>query len=331
MGLGRIGFWYRLAVAIAKPPLLALTRTDWQGLEHVPAEGGVILAANHISAVDPFVLGDFVLFGVRRPPRYMAKSTLFEGTGLVARIMRGAKQIPVHRGSADASMALRDAVTALQSGEVVVIYPEGTVSRDPGKWPMRARTGVARLALLSGAPVVPVAQWGAQAIHDTYRTKGIHLLPRHTVQVQAGPAVDLSAYRGAELTAQVLQEATEDVTGESYGPLKALCEAEVQRAFGHRALINRPGLLVGPFDPTERFTYWPMRIARGGDVLAPGNLDTKVQVIDARDAARWILDFAERRVVGHSNRHRGGAAKSGSRRIARERVACALVQSARRQ
>ena len=213
MGLGRIGFWYRLAAVIAKPPLLALTRPDWRGLDNVPTEGGVILAANHISAVDPFVLGDFALFGVRRPPRYMAKSTLFEGGGFVARVMRGARQIPVHRGSADASLALRDAVVALQSGELVVIYPEGTVSRDPGKWPMRARTGVARLALLSGVPVIPVAQWGAQAIHDTYRTPGLHLLPRHPVVVQAGPAVDLSAYRDRDLTAEVLQDATEAVMG----------------------------------------------------------------------------------------------------------------------
>ena len=99
----------------------------------------------------------------------------------------------------------------------------------------------------------------------------------------------------------VLSEPTEEVTGDSYGPLKALCEGEVLRVFGDRALINRPGLLVGPFDPTERFTYWPMRIARGGDVLAPGNPEANVQVIDTRDAGRWILDCAERRVSGVFN------------------------------
>ena len=106
---------------------------------------------------------------------------------------------------------------------------------------------------------------------------------------------------GEDAALDVLKEPTEEVTGESYGPLKALCEAEVQRVFGNRALINRPGLLVGPFDPTERFTYWPMRIARGGDVLAPGNPGANVQVIDTRDAARWILDCAERRVGGVFN------------------------------
>ena len=106
---------------------------------------------------------------------------------------------------------------------------------------------------------------------------------------------------GEDAALDVLKEPTEEVTGDSYGPLKALCEAEVQRVFGERALINRPGLLVGPFDPTERFTYWPMRIARGGDVLAPGNPGANVQVIDTRDAARWILDCAERRVGGVFN------------------------------
>lgn len=208
MRLGRIGFWYRLAVVILKPPLLLLTRRDWRRLDRVPATGGVIVAANHISHVDPLVLADFVLYGARRPPRYMAKSTLFVGNGLVPRVMRGAKQIPVHRKTADASLALKDAVAALQNGECVVIYPEGTVSRDPGKWPMRARTGVARLALLSGAPVIPVAQWGAQEVLDSYRTKGLHLLPRHTMVLQAGEPVDLSPWQGKELTGEVLREAT---------------------------------------------------------------------------------------------------------------------------
>ncbi len=206
--LGRIGFWYRLAVLILKPPLLLFTRPQWRHLERVPAEGGMILAANHISLVDPIVLADFVIFGAGRLPRYMAKSSLFKGNGLVPRVMRGTKQIPVHRRTADASLALRDAVAALQAGECVAIYPEGTVSRDPQKWPMQARTGVARLALLSGAPVIPVAQWGAQEVHDSYRSKGLHLLPRHVMTLSAGEPIDLSPWDGKGLTSEVLQEAT---------------------------------------------------------------------------------------------------------------------------
>lgn len=204
--------WMRFAIVLIKPVLLLLTRRTWRGEENVPPEGqGVILAANHISHADPLVLCDWVLFGARRVPRFMAKDTLFKGGGIVARTMRGAGQIPVYRQTADASSALRDAVDALQRGECVVIYPEGTVSRDPEKWPMAARTGVARLALLSGAPVVPVAQWGAQDILDSYRDGGFRPLPPKRVHVVAGPPVDLSAYRDRELSADVLRAATADV------------------------------------------------------------------------------------------------------------------------
>ena len=209
--LRRLGFWYALAACILKPLTWATMKKDWRGQDHVPAEGGVILAANHISHVDPIALADYIVFGTGRIARFLAKSTLFKGNNPVGWVMRGAGQIPVHRHTADASLALRDAVEALKRGECVAIYPEGTVTRDPGKWPMAARTGVARLALLSGAPVVPVAQWGAQQIHDSYRSKGVHLLPRHTVTVQAGPAVDLEPFRGKELSSEVLHEATDRI------------------------------------------------------------------------------------------------------------------------
>lgn len=211
MRLGRIGFWYRLAIVLLKPPLLLLTKRRWRGFENVPKQGGVILAANHISHVDPICLGDAIAFATHRMPKYLAKASLFKGNGLVGRTMRGSGQIPVHRRTTDAAAALKDAVDALRRGELIAIYPEGTVTRDPEKWPMVARTGVARLALLSGAPVVPVAQWGAQEILDSYRTPGLHLLPRHTIEVVAGPPVDLSAWQDKEPTAEVLHEATEAI------------------------------------------------------------------------------------------------------------------------
>jgi 1-acyl-sn-glycerol-3-phosphate acyltransferase len=206
-----MGPYMRFAVCLIKPLLLLFTRRDWRGQQHVPAVGGVIVAANHISHADPLTLCDYLLYGVRRIPRFMAKDSLFKGRGLVATVMRGAKQIPVYRRTADASLALRDAVAALDRGECVVIYPEGTVSRDREKWPMQARTGVARLALLSGAPVVPVAQWGAQEMLDSYRRPGLRLVPPARVSVVAGPPVDLSAYRGQEPTAEVLRAATSEV------------------------------------------------------------------------------------------------------------------------
>ncbi|HSM21889.1 MAG TPA: NAD-dependent epimerase/dehydratase family protein, partial [Rubrivivax sp.] len=94
---------------------------------------------------------------------------------------------------------------------------------------------------------------------------------------------------------------TEAVTGETYGGLKALCEAAAQQGFGTRCLVSRPGLLVGPHDPTGRFTWWLQRMARGGEVLAPGDPAAPVQFIDARDAAAWMLLQAERGSAGVFN------------------------------
>jgi 2'-hydroxyisoflavone reductase len=93
----------------------------------------------------------------------------------------------------------------------------------------------------------------------------------------------------------------EDVTGETYGPLKVLCEQAAEAAMPGRVLNVRAGLIVGPHDPTDRFTYWPVRVARGGDVLAPGRPERSVQVIDVRDLAAWTLDMAERRQAGTFN------------------------------
>ena len=208
---GRVGPWMRVGIVILKPLCVSLWRRRSTGSEHLPAQGGVILAANHISHLDPVALCDHLLYDLRVAPRFLAKSTLFEGNGLVARVMRGADQIPVHRHTADASKALDAAVDALARGEVVVLYPEGTVSRDPGKWPMAGRTGVARLALLSGAPVLPLAQWGSQDILDSYRSRGFRPFPRRTALFRLGPPVDLSAFAGQPLSAQVLRDATEQV------------------------------------------------------------------------------------------------------------------------
>jgi 2'-hydroxyisoflavone reductase len=87
----------------------------------------------------------------------------------------------------------------------------------------------------------------------------------------------------------------------NYGALKALCEREVAEVFGDRHASVRAGLIVGPYDPTGRFTYWPHRVARGGEVLAPAPPERKVQFVDVRDLARWMLDLGEERVGGTFN------------------------------
>jgi len=114
----------------------------------------------------------------------------------------------VHRRTRNAAASLADAEAAVAAGEVVIIFPEGTCTRDPQGWPMASKTGVARLALASDVPVIPVAHWGAHRILR-YGSKRPHLFPRKRVQVIAGPAVDLSAYRGVEPTNDVLREVTD--------------------------------------------------------------------------------------------------------------------------
>ncbi len=100
----------------------------------------------------------------------------------------------------------------------------------------------------------------------------------------------------------------DEVTNESYGPLKALCEDVVRETFGDRALVVRPGLIVGPHDPTGRFTYWPQRVACGGEVLAPGPPERRAQVIDVRDLAAWIVSLCERGEGGTFNATHPGVA-----------------------
>ena len=96
-------------------------------------------------------------------------------------------------------------------------------------------------------------------------------------------------------------ESTEKVSDTTYGPLKALCEKAVEAAMPNRAIVLRPGFIVGPYDPTDRFTYWPARAARGGEMLAPGSRTQRIQFIDARDLARFTLDAIERELRGTFN------------------------------
>lgn len=206
MRYGRLGFWYRLVIVTMKPLLRLTTTNDWQGMERIPPAGGFILAANHVSYVDPMSLGVFVLES-GRVPKYLAKSSLFEKP-LIKHVFIGAKQIPVYRGTADAAKALSAAVEAVNAGECLLIYPEGSATRDPDCWPMKARTGVARLALTTGAPVVPVAQWGPQKLWR-YKAKLPRPFPRKRIQILAGDPVDLSAYADRPATAEVLREVTD--------------------------------------------------------------------------------------------------------------------------
>jgi 1-acyl-sn-glycerol-3-phosphate acyltransferase len=202
----KAGFWIRLCVVILYPFDAMLFRIRWHHLERItpPTDGGVIIAINHISHIDTVLMARFV-WQSGRIPRFMVKSGVFTKPGL-GQIMRGAKQIPVYRGTTDAANSLRDAVTALERGEAIVIYPEGTISKDPAEWPMQAKTGIARLVLLSPeTPVVPVGQWGAQS------QKGIGRFKRRTAEASVGEPLDLSKYDGADPTSATLREITDTI------------------------------------------------------------------------------------------------------------------------
>jgi 1-acyl-sn-glycerol-3-phosphate acyltransferase len=187
---------YALAKIVVPPVIRFWVRLDCQGLHHVPRHGPVIIAANHISYFDPLCLGVFIDAAGRRV-RFLAKSELYRNR-LLGWVLRAAGQIPVYRESRDAARALQDAVAAMREGAAVVIYPEGTTTRNPDFRPMKAKSGVARLAALTGAPVVPVGMWGAHLLFTRGRLgpfrRGIRVV------VRAGPPLDLGLSPDSSLT-----------------------------------------------------------------------------------------------------------------------------------
>jgi 1-acyl-sn-glycerol-3-phosphate acyltransferase len=205
------GWAFGFCVALLEPVLLTLTKRRWKGGENIPETGGCVLAVNHVSHLDPLTFAHFV-YAWGRIVRYLAKAEMFE-VPFIGRIVKSAKQIPVYRLTTDASLSFTAAVAAVEDGECVVVYPEGTITRQPDLWPMTGRTGAARIALASGAPVIPMAQWGPNHILAPY-AKRPRLLPRKTIYVSAGPPVDLDDLRAQQLTPEVLHEATDRIMDE---------------------------------------------------------------------------------------------------------------------
>jgi 1-acyl-sn-glycerol-3-phosphate acyltransferase len=202
------GWTYRSLVLALRPPFTVLTRRDWAGAEHLPPPGvGCLVAANHLSMADPLVVAHF-LHDNARPPRFMAKASLFD-LPVAGRMLRDVGQIPVHRESSNARLSVQGALEALAAGECVVVYPEATLTRDPDLWPMRGKTGVARIALEAACPVVPLAQWGAQHLLAPY-SKVPHVFPPPRMTVRAGPPVDLSGLAGPR-SARALREGTDRI------------------------------------------------------------------------------------------------------------------------
>lgn len=188
---------------------MAVSSPTWIDGDRIPAEGGCILVLNHISHVDPLVSADFVL-AHGRLPRYLAKSGLFTSNRFVAAVLKSASQIPVERLTANAIGAYDAAVAAVLEGECVVVYPEGTLTRDPDLWPMRGKSGAARIALATGAPVIPIGMWGAHHVLPPY-SKRPRLFPRTEVTVKVGDQVQYQDLRVLEPTPAVVQEMTDRI------------------------------------------------------------------------------------------------------------------------
>lgn len=157
-GRGTMEPGYLLAKALLRPWLGTWFRWHIEGDGNIPDEGAAIVAFNHIAYLDPLAAA-YVIDGSGRRPRFLAKAELF-GDKRISWILRGAGQIPVERGTRDAPAALDHALRALERGEVVVIFPEGTITRHEDLRPMEAKSGVSRLALATGLPVTPAALWG---------------------------------------------------------------------------------------------------------------------------------------------------------------------------
>src|SRR5688572_24187355 len=176
------------------------------------------------------------------------------------------------------------------------LFPEAERMRGDRKRDLAALEGRTWDAVIDTSGYVPAdVRASAELLRDSGRYVFVSSVSVYA-DFSSGPTETSPT---AELGSMPEDELAADYS--NYGPLKALAEAEVERAFGDRALIVRPGLIVGPHDPTGRFTYWAHRLARGGELLAPAPPERGSQFIDVRDLAAWILDAAEQGLSGTYN------------------------------
>ena len=254
----RRGWAFTVAASILKPTLLSASSRTWIDGEKIPASGGCIVVLNHISHLDPLFSAHFV-YDHGRLPRYLAKSGLFSNKYL-AGFLTSAGQIPVERLTRNAVGAYDAAVKAIGEGECIVVYPEGTLTRDPDLWPMKGKTGAARIALATGCPVIPVGHWGAQEILWPY-TKTPHLLPRKNVVMKAGDPVPLDDLLAQPRTAATTAQATDRIMAAITAIVEELRggTAPAQR-FDPRAKGVRE--IGNPHEEARRASRPPSRLSR---------------------------------------------------------------------
>ena len=196
---------FRVYGFLLLPFMHVVGRYRIMGAENIPATGAFVLAPNHYSNIDPVVIG-LGIWSTGRMPRYLAKASLFR-IPVIGWLLRQSGQIPVERAGRNTADPLARARHIADEGLALVIYPEGTLTREPDYWPMRGKFGAVRTALESGIPLIPAASWGAQLILPRY-SKKISLFPRKKVDIVFGAPVDLSEFAGKPLDGATLSAAT---------------------------------------------------------------------------------------------------------------------------
>ncbi|WEK59657.1 MAG: lysophospholipid acyltransferase family protein [Candidatus Microbacterium colombiense] len=203
----RLSLFWPLAVIVV-PLVSLLAKIRVVGAEKLPRTGAFVLAPNHYSEFDPLIVA-VAVWRTGREPRFMAKESLFK-VPVLGWLLRRTGMIPVARTSSAsaAKQTMTQSAELVEHGRGVIVYPEGTLTRDPDLWPMRGKSGAVRLALADGIPLIPMAQWGTQEIMGRYQ-KGLSLWPlRKPIKVIIGDPVDVSDLRGRAGEQAALNEAT---------------------------------------------------------------------------------------------------------------------------
>ena len=197
---------FRFFAGLLLPFMYAVGRYRLHGTENVPKTGSFVVAPNHYSNIDPIVIG-VAMWKTGRMPRFLAKASLFR-IPVFGYFFAKAGQVPVEReGSGrNAGDPLAMAKGIAMAGHAVVIYPEGTLTRDPDSWPMRGKQGAVRAAIDAGVPLIPVASWGAQKILPRYGK--ISLFPKKDVDIVFGEPLDLSEFAGKSRDVKAMAAAT---------------------------------------------------------------------------------------------------------------------------
>jgi 1-acyl-sn-glycerol-3-phosphate acyltransferase len=197
---------WRITASFALPLIGLISRITLRGAEHIPSKGGFILAPCHFSAIDPVIMG-VGLWKAGRAPRFMAKESLFR-VPVLGSILRGLGQIPVDRSGQKRALGPMKAARVLaDTGSGVIVYPEGSLTRDPDLWPMRGKTGAVRMALDADIPLIPAAHWGTQILMPRYSGR-IKFFPRTPITILIGKPIDLVAFRGKPIDQKLLNTAT---------------------------------------------------------------------------------------------------------------------------